>query len=78
MSDVDFGLAFQAVRCVASGVECKVPGTPAQKANAAPVPDAHEQVQIQGQRLSTGKDPATAAMLIAKLYPVRSAVDNLA
>ena len=78
MSDVYFGLAFQALRCVASGVECKLLGTPAQKSNAAPVSDAHEEVQIQGERLSAGKNPATAAILIAKLDYVRSAADNLA
>jgi hypothetical protein len=63
---------------MASGVGCEIPGTPAQKSNAAPVSDAHEEIQIQGERLSTGKNPATTAMLIAKLYHVRSAVDNLA
>jgi hypothetical protein len=78
MSDVHFGLALQALCCMASGVECVPPGAPAEKSNAAPVSDAHEKVQIQSERLSTGKDPATAAILIAKLYHVRSAVDNIA
>jgi hypothetical protein len=78
MSDVYFGLALQSLCRMASGVECEVPSTPAQKSNAAPVSDAHEEIQIQGERLSTGEDPTTAAILIAKLYYVRSAVDNLA
>jgi hypothetical protein len=78
MSDVYIGLALQALCRMASGVGCEIPGTPAQKSNAAPVSDAHEEIQIQGERLSTGKNPATTAMLIAKLYHVRSAVDNLA
>jgi hypothetical protein len=78
MSDVYFGLALQSLRCVASGAECELPGTPAEKSNAAPVSDAHEKVQIQSERLSSGKNPGTAAILIAKLYHVRSAVDHIA
>ena len=78
MSDVYFGLAFQALRCVASRVECELPGTPAQKTNAAPVSDAHENVQIQGERLGAREDPATTPVLIAQFHLVRSAADELA
>jgi hypothetical protein len=78
MGEVYSGFAFQALRCAASTVDYKLPGTPAQKPNAPPVSDAHKKVQIQGERLGTGKDPATAAVLIAELDHVRSAADDLA
>jgi hypothetical protein len=72
MSNVYSGIAFQTLCCLAAGVERKLLCTAAQKSNASPVPDAHEKVQIQGARLSSGKNPATAAMLIAKLHHIRS------
>jgi hypothetical protein len=78
MGEVYSGFAFQAPRGAASVVDYKLPGTPAQKPNAAPVADAHKKVQIQGERLGTGKDPATAAVLIAELDFVSSASDDLA
>ena len=57
MSDVYFGLTLQALRCVASGVERKPLCTTAQESNAAPVSDAHEKVQIQGERFGDWKGP---------------------
>jgi hypothetical protein len=70
-------IAFQALRCVASSVERKLLGAPTQKSNAAPISDAHKKVQVQGKRLGTREDPATAPVLIAELDFVRSATDDL-
>jgi hypothetical protein len=78
MSDVYSGLVFQALRCVAAGVESKVLCTTAKESNALPVSDAHKKVQIQGERLGTGEAAATAAVLIAELDHVQSAADDLA
>src|SRR5947207_2254763 len=78
MSDICFGLAFKALRCVASGVKCELLCTTAQKSNAAPVSDAHEEVQIQGERVGDGEEPATAPVPIAELDFARSAGDKLA
>jgi len=78
MSDVHFCLALQALRCVAAGVECKLLGTTAQKSNAAPVSDAHKEVQVQSERVPTGEGPVTASVLIAELDFVRSTGDELA
>jgi hypothetical protein len=78
MSDVYFGFAFQALRCVASGVERKLLRATAQKSNATPVSDAHKEVHVQGERLCAGEDPATAPVRIAELDFVRSAADDLA
>jgi hypothetical protein len=78
MGEVYSGFVFQTLRSVASRVDHKLPGTPAQKPNAPPVSDAHKKVQIQGERFVTGKDSATAAVLIAELHFVRSAADDLA
>jgi len=78
MGEVYSGFVFQTLRSVASRVDHKLPGTPAQKPNAPPVSDAYKKVQIQGKRFGTGKDSATAAVLIAELHFVRSAADDLA
>jgi len=73
------GLALQALCRMTSGVECEVPGTPAQKSNAAPVSDAHEEIQIQGESLSTGENHGNSGQ-----YSLRSSItsgvrsDNLA
>jgi hypothetical protein len=78
MSDVYSGLAFQTLRGPATSIELRPLCPPAQKSNPAPVSDAHKKVEIQGKRLSTGKDPATAAVLIPALDVIRSAADDLA
>lgn len=78
MGDVSSGLAFQPLRCVASGVDCKHLCTPAEKSNAAPISDTHKKVQIQGERFGTGENPTTAPVLIAELDFVWSAADDLA
>jgi hypothetical protein len=49
MSDVHLALALQALRRMASGVECKHLCTTAKKSNAAPVSDAYKQLQVQGE-----------------------------
>jgi len=77
MGDVYFALAFQALRGAASSVDCKLLNTAAQKPNSAPISDPHKKVQIQGERLGTGKVPKTAAMLIAEFDCVQSAADDL-
>jgi hypothetical protein len=78
MGDVHSVLAFQPMRCMASGVECELPGTPTQKSNAASVSDAHKEVQVQSERIRTSESPVTAAVLITKLDLVRRAVEDLA
>jgi hypothetical protein len=78
MSDVYSGLTFQALRCVASGVERKLLGTPTQKSNTALVSNAHKKIQVQGKCLGTRENPATASVLIAELDFVRSAADDFA
>jgi hypothetical protein len=78
MGDVYFGLAFQSLRCVAARVDCKLPGSPAQKSYAAPISDAHKKVQIQGARVGAREDSATASVLISELDFVRRAADDLA
>jgi hypothetical protein len=78
MGDVRPGLAFQALRCMASSVDCKHLCAPAQKSNAAPVPDTHKKVQIQEERFGTRENPATAPVFIPELDLVWSAADDLA
>jgi hypothetical protein len=78
MSDMYSALAFQALRCVASCVECELLCTTAQKSNAAPVADAHKQVQIQGERLRAGKAPAATSARIAELDFIWGSADDLA
>jgi hypothetical protein len=78
MSDVKSAFPFQALRGVASGVECKLLCTTAQKPDAASVSNANKQVQIQGERLGTGEDPATTPVLILGLDCIPSARDKLA
>jgi hypothetical protein len=58
MSDVSFGLALQSLRCVAAGVDGKLPCTTAQESNAAPVADANKNVQIQDESLGAGEESA--------------------
>jgi len=78
MGDVYFGLALQSLRCVAAGVDGKLPCTTAQESNAAPVADAHKKVQIQDESLGAGEESAEAPVLISQLDFVRSAADDLA
>jgi hypothetical protein len=78
MGDVCSSLAFQALRCMASEVDVKLLCTTAQKSNAAPVSDAHEEVQIQCERLGARENPAATSVLIAELDFVSSASDDLA
>jgi len=78
MSNVHSGLALQALGCVASRVGRKLLRAAAEKFNAPPVPNAHKQVQIQGERLGTGKDTAEAPVLIPKFDLIRSVADDLA
>ena len=74
MGEVYSGFAFQALRCVASSIDCKFLGAPTEKTNTAPISDAHKEIQIQCERLASRKDSATAAMLITQLDRVRRAV----
>ena len=50
----------------------------AKKSNAAPVSDANKEIQVQGQRVDAGEDPATASVFIAEFDFVGSAFDDLA
>ena len=59
-----------------AGVERKRLGSPPHKSNAAPVSDAHEKVQIQDERLGTGKDPTTAAVLIREVCAAASSASS--
>jgi hypothetical protein len=77
MGDIPPAVIFQALRCVAPAVECKLLWTTTQKLNAAPVSDANEKVQIQGEGFDTGESLATAPVLIAKLNDIWSAGDHL-
>ena len=76
MSDVYSGLAFQALRCMASGVESELLCTSTQESNAAPVPDADKQVQIHVERFGTGEDSATTPVFITQFDFVGSATDD--
>lgn len=78
MSDVYPSFACQSLRCAAPSVECKFPCTPTQKSNAAAVPDANKKVQIQGECLGIGNDPATPSVLIAEFNVIWSVTDDLA
>jgi len=78
VSDVYSGLAFQAPRRMASGVDHEFLCATAQESNAAPVSDANKQVQIHGERFGTGEDSATTPVLITQFDFVRSATDDLA
>jgi hypothetical protein len=77
MSDVHFGLAFQSLRCVTSGIERKLLCTTAQESKAPPVSDPNKKIQIQGERLIAGKEPATTPVRIAKFDFLRGAGDKL-
>jgi hypothetical protein len=77
MSDVQLTVTLQALRRVASGIKCKCLGAATQKSNAAPVSDAHEQGQIQGERVRAGEEPATASVRIAEFDFVGSVGDYL-
>jgi hypothetical protein len=78
MSYIHFALALQPLRGVASGAECKLMCARAQKLDAATVSDAHEKVRIQGERVSNGKNPATAAVVVTQLDLARRARDEIA
>ncbi|MGA7414547.1 MAG: hypothetical protein WBW33_29020 [Bryobacteraceae bacterium] len=77
MGDVDAVLIFRASRSAASRVDDKLLCATAQKSNSAPVSNAHEEIQIQGERLWTGKKPATAAILVPEFDFAWSSADNL-
>ena len=78
MGDVDSPLALQTFHIVASSVDGNPLCTTAQKAKAAPVSNAHEEVQIQSQRFGAGENPATPAVLVAQFDFIRSTTDDLA
>jgi len=77
MSDIYSRIASQALRCVASSVDCELLCAPAQKSDPAAVSDTYKKVQIQGECLGTGEDPAAAPVLIAELDFVRRVADYL-
>jgi hypothetical protein len=77
MSDVFSCLALQTLRCLTSSADGKLPRATAQESNAAPVADAHEQVQIQGKCFGAREIPAIAAVLIPELDCIRSAAYGL-
>jgi hypothetical protein len=62
---------------MASGVKRKLLCTTAQESQATPVSDPNEEIQIQGERLVVGEEPATTAMRAAKFDLVRSAGDKV-
>ena len=76
MGDVYSSLAFQALRRAAPGVDCEHLSAPAQKPNAAVVPNSYKQVKIQGERFFTGDGTVAAPVFIAKLNRVRRAADD--
>ena len=78
MSDVYPSVTLQALRRLASGVECKCLGAAAQKSDTAPVPDAYKQIQIQIERFDAGKRPVATPVCVAELDFVRRAGDELA
>jgi hypothetical protein len=78
VGDVGPGFAIQSLGCAASSVGCVLLSPSAQKSNAAQVTNAHKKVQIQQERLCTGKYPAAAPVLIPKFDFVRRAADDLA
>ena len=49
-----------------------------QKSNAAAVSDPYKEVQIQGERIGAGEDPATTSIFVAEFDFVGSALDDLA
>jgi hypothetical protein len=78
MGDVSARLAFEALRSVAPGVERKLPSTTSKKSNASPVSDANKKIQIQGERLVPGEDPATATVIVVEFDEIRRTGDDLA
>jgi hypothetical protein len=78
MSDVCFTLAFWLLRGVAAGIEGELLRPTAQKSNAAAVSDPDKEVQIQGERIGAGEDPATTSIFVAEFDFVGSAFDYLA
>ena len=77
MSDVHFGFALQALRCMASSVQGKLLGTTPQESKAPAVSDPNEKIQIQRECLVSGQESATAPMRIVKFDFIRSAGDEL-
>ena len=78
MGDAYSCLALQTLRCVAAGVDGKLPCTTAQESNATQVADAYKEVQIQGETFGAGEESAAAPVIIAQLDFVRSPADDVA
>jgi hypothetical protein len=77
MSDVQFGITFQAPHRATSGIDRELLRAPAQKSNAAPVPDSYKQVKIQGERFVPRYLAAATPAFVAKFNQVLCAADDL-
>lgn len=75
---VHSGVTLQALGCPTTCVYYELRRAPPEKPNTATVANTDEQGQIQGKGFGAGKHPAAPSVLIAELYLVSSALDNLA